>query len=101
MIFDRKLGILRKIEYKDFCILIDRKSKFEIYKKIFEYNKIPLMIFYDEKITGEADLLILKNIIELIIKIHNKEFDTRFKYDIYSINRSYLFNKSDLEYIVV
>lgn len=57
------------------------------------------MIFYDEKITGEADLLILKNIIELIIKIHNKEFDTRFKYDIYSINRSYLFNKSDLEYI--
>ena len=99
MIFDRKLGILRKIEYKDFCILIDRKSKFEIYKKIFEYNKIPLMIFYDEKITGEADLLILKNIIELIIKIHNKEFDTRFKYDIYSINRSYLFNKSDLEYI--
>lgn len=99
MIFDRKLGILRKIEYKDFCILIDRKSKLEIYKKIFEYNKIPLMIFYDEKITGEADLLILKNIIELIIKIHNKEFDTRFKYDIYSINRSYLFNKSDLEYI--
>ena len=64
MIFDRKFGILRKIEYKDFCILIDRKSKFEIYKKIFEYNKIPLMIFYDEKITGEADLLILKNIIE-------------------------------------
>lgn len=99
MVYDRKLDNLRKIEYRDFCILIDRKSKFEIYKKIFEYKKIPLTVFYDEKITGEADLLILKNIIELIIKIHNCEFDTKFKYDIYSINRSYLFNKSDLEYI--
>lgn len=99
MVFDKKLGHLRKIEYRDFCILIDRKSKFELYKKIFEYEQIPLMIFYDEKITGEQDVLILKNIIDLIIRIYNKNYDNRFKYDLYSISRSYLSNITDRKYL--
>ena len=98
-IYDRGLKKLRSVQYKDFCILIDRKSKFELYKKIFEYSGVPLMIFYDENIKEERDVLIIRNIIDLIIKIKNKCFDTKFKYDMYSVCRSYLCDISDEEFI--
>ena len=99
LVIDKKTSKLRKANYGDFCILIDRKSNFELYKKIFEYLSIPLVIDYDEKITNEKDILIIKNIIDLIIKIYNKNYDTKFKYDIYSISRSYLFSNSDESFV--
>lgn len=95
LVIDKKTSKLRKVNYGDFCILIDRKSNFDLYKKIFEYLSIPLVIDYDEKITNEKDVLIIKNIIDLIIRIYNKIYDEKFKYDFYSIFRSYLFSNSD------
>ncbi len=98
-VVDKISNKLRNARYDDFCILIDRKGNFELYKKIFEYLGIPLVIYYDEKITNEKDLLIIKNIINIIIKIYNKEFDKKFKYDFYSIYRSYLYNVDDESYL--
>lgn len=98
LVIDKKTNKLRKVNYGDFCILIDRKSNFDLYKKIFECLSIPLVIYYDEKITNEKDVLIIKNIIDLIVRIYNKNYDEKFKYDFYSIFRSYLFNGSDNEF---
>lgn len=97
-IVDKKTNKLRDVNYGDFCILLDRKSNFELYKKIFEYLSIPLVIYYDEKITEEKDIVLIKNIIDIIIKIYNNQYDKKFKYDFYSIARSYLFEMSDEEY---
>ncbi len=97
-VIDKKTSKLRNVNYGDFCILIDRKSNFDLYKKIFEYLSIPLVIDYDEKITNEKDILIIKNIIDLVIRIYNKIYDEKFKYDFYSISRSYLFSDSDENY---
>lgn len=98
-VIDKKTSKLREANYGDFCILIDRKSNFDLYKKIFEYLSIPLVIYYDEKITNEKDVLIIKNIIDMVIKIYNNTYDEKFKYDFYSIARSYLFNMSDNDYV--
>lgn len=98
-ILDKKTNSLRKVNYEDFVILLDRKSNFELYRKIFKYLGIPLVIYYDEKITNERDLLIIKNIIDLIIRIHNNIFDEKFKYDFYSISRSYISNYNDQVFI--
>ena len=98
-VLDKETKMLRPCKYSDFCILIDRKNGFETYKKIFEYLEIPLVIYYDEKITGEKDILVIKNLIDLIVKIYKKEFDQKFKYDFYSISRSFIYQISDEEYL--
>ena len=96
-VFDKKTSTLRNIKYSDFVILMDRATKFDLYKKIFEYLNIPLTKYTDTSITDSNDLLIFKNIVGLIIKMYKKEIDVDFKYLLTSISRSYLFRLSDDE----
>ena len=96
-VFDKDNMIVRDIEYKDFCIIMDRNTEFPKYKKIFEYMQIPLTLYQDEVLTLEHDILVLKNIMNFIIKINKKEYDTNFKYYFTSIARSYLFRLNDDE----
>lgn len=94
-VLDKKTEKLRKAKYDDFCIIMDRSTSFDLYKKVFEYENIPLSIYKDEKLTTSYDILIIKNIIKLIIKIKQKEYDKEFRYLFTSIARSYLFECSD------
>ena len=96
-VFDKDNLEVRDIEYKDFCIIMDRNTEFPKYKKIFEYMQIPLTLYQDEVLTLENDILVLKNIMNFIIKINKKECDTNFKYYFTSIARSYLFRLNDDE----
>lgn len=100
-IMDKETNQERNITYKDFVILMDRGSKFETYKKIFEYLNIPLTIYRDAKISDSADIMVIKNIYTLIIKIKEKTIDVQFKYSFVSILRSYLYNKSDKEILKI
>ena len=94
-IFDKKTNSLRDVSYNDFVILMDRATKFDLYKKIFEYLNIPLTKYTDTSITDSNDTMLLKNIIGLIIKYYKNEIDVEFKYFFTSIARSYLFRFSD------
>ncbi len=96
-VFNKDDKVLRDITYNDFVILMDRTTDFDLYKKIFEYVGIPLTLYKDDKLNNSDDIYILKNIIDYIVKINLKEFDTEFKYDYISIARSYLFELSDEE----
>ena len=98
-IMDKESWTPRKVKYEDFAILMDRSSSFEKYKKIFEYLKIPLNIYRDKSITDNVDILLIKNIYNLIINIYNKKYDNTFKYSYMSISRSYLFETNDNEII--
>lgn len=94
-VMDKETCTLRKATYKDFCIIMDRGTDFDLYKKIFEYHNIPLVLYKDEVLTTEYDMFIIKNLINLIIKIKTKEYDKKFKYYYMSIARSYLFSYQD------
>ncbi|MDD2505141.1 MAG: UvrD-helicase domain-containing protein, partial [Bacilli bacterium] len=83
--------------YSDFCILIDRTTSFDIYKKMFDYMQIPLNIYKDDNILLNDETMLIKNIISFILKIKNKTFDQEFKFYYTSIARSYLYNKKDEE----
>lgn len=97
-VFDKDEGVLRDITYNDFVILMDRTSKFDLYKKIFGYLKIPLTKYTDTSITNEIDTLIIKNIISLIINTYNKNYSSvEFTYSFTSIARSFLFSYTDQE----
>ena len=94
-VFDKDTGVLRNIEYKDFVILLDKSKNFDLYKKIFEYLHIPLTKLKDEALRKDQDILVIKNLLNLLICIKEKRFDEDFKYSFTSISRSYLYKMSD------
>jgi len=94
-VFDKDEGILRDICYKDFVILIDRTSSFDLYKRIFEYFGIPLAMLKDEKMNDDQDVLVLNNLFRFILKVKDGKIDTEFKYLFMSILRSFLYQYND------
>lgn len=96
-IFDSKLGRLRDATFDDFAILLDRSTSFETYRKIFVFLNIPLTIWKDEVITEGMDLLVLRNLLKLILKIEKKELDSDFRYTFTSVARSFLVGMRDEE----
>lgn len=94
-VFDKKNGSLRDCKYSDFVILIDKSSSFDLFKKVFEYNKIPLSILKEESFKKDNDAYIFKNLLKLIICISKNDFGEDFKYAFVSLSRSYLYKISD------
>ena len=97
-VFDKEDGKLRNATYNDFVIILDRSKYFDDFKKIFEYFDIPLTILKDGKLNSTTDILLIKNLVDFIIKIKEDVYDKDFKYDFISIARSFLYEYSD-EYI--
>lgn len=96
-VFDKETGLMRDFRYSDAVIILDRSKYFDDFKKIFEYLGIPLTILKDDKLNSSNDILIIKNLIELIIKIHENNFDIDFRYDFLSIGRSFLYEYTDAQ----
>lgn len=94
-VFDKETSVLRDIKYSDFVILMDRSSKFILYKKIFEYMNVPLTILRDENIMDQNEVYLIRNILKLIECLETKNFENSFRYSFVSIARSYLFNYKD------
>jgi len=94
-VFDKETNTMRDANYNDFVIILDRSKYFDDYKKIFEYLGIPLTILKDNKLNISNDISIIKNIIDLIIRINNKDYGIEFKYDFMSIGRSFLYELDD------
>ena len=94
-VMDKDTNKLRDITYNDFCIIMDRNTEFDKYKQIFEYLNIPLVMYKDETLNSGVDIILIRNILNLILKIYNYELDKEFKYYYTSIARSYLMSMDD------
>ncbi len=94
-VFDKETNSLRKISYNDFVIILDRSKYFNDYKKIFEYFGVPLTVLKDEELNTNQDILLLKNLIDFVFRINNKDYGIDFKYDFVSIARSFLYEYDD------
>ena len=87
----------RDATYNDFVILLDRSKNFDLFKKIFEYLEIPLTKYSTTNIIDEAEILLVRNIIKLILSYRDNNYDTEYKYALTSVLRSYLFSYNDEE----
>lgn len=96
-VFDKKTGALRPFRYSDAVIILDRSTFFDQFKNIFEFRGIPLTILRDDKLNASTETYLLKNIIDFIIRIHNKDYGIDFKYDFLSLGRSFLYECTDSE----
>ena len=99
LVFDKETGLLRKVKYSDFCIILDRGKEFDRYRQIFEYLGITLNVYEDSKLTVENDILVLKNLIKLILFIKNNVSlkDKELLYCFVSVGRSFLIDYKDSE----
>lgn len=97
LVVDKETNTLRECKYSDFAIIMDRGTSFDLYKKIFEYVGVPIVQIKNEKLTLGDDIIVLKNLINLIVKINLNEFDDEFKYLYTSVSRSYIFKILDEE----
>lgn len=96
-VFDKDQGILRPITYSDFAILLDRSKYFDTYKKVFEYLGIPITILKDDKLQGEMDISLLRNLFLLPALIRDRNFKEEFRHAYTSIARSFLYEIPDNE----
>ena len=94
-VFDKKTGKLRDIKYSDICIITDRNKHFDTYKKILEYKEIPSVLYKDEVLTNDDDILVIKNLINLVAHVNEKNYNNQFKYLFTSVSRSFLFEYND------
>lgn len=97
LVFDKETKKLRPITYSDICIITDRNKYLDKYKKILEWNNIPSSLYKDEELTNDTDILVIKNLINLIILVNKKEKNEKLNYLYTSVARSYLFSYSDDE----
>ncbi|MDD3305327.1 MAG: UvrD-helicase domain-containing protein [Bacilli bacterium] len=86
---------LRNVTYSDFSILLDRSTNFDLYKKVFTFMKIPLIVYKDESVASTSDILVIKSILKLILCLRDNKYDNEFKYVFMSVGRSFLFDYSD------
>lgn len=94
-VFEMGSGATRPIQYRDFTILLQTGSDYELYKKIFLYLGIPLQVYQDETIKTSYDMHVIKNIFILLNSILHKEKDATFKHAFMSVGRSFLMEMTD------
>lgn len=96
-VFDFDLMQNRPVKFSDFCIILDRGTDMPLYKKIYEYLNIPLDVYLDSDLTEENDILIIKNIFNLILLIYHKDFGVNMRYSFVSVARSFIGSLEDSE----
>ena len=96
-VIDKDLGTPRIAKFSDFCIIVDRESNYDTYRKIFEYFSIPLSVIQDVNMTSSDTTRVLTNVINLIeLSNNSNQFNnTKYIHSFMSIARSYLFRFSD------
>lgn len=95
-IYDKDEKVVRDCTHSDFTILVSEKSKFELYKKIFEYLQLPLVIHKEEDFVRSNEVYVLKNILRAVYSLTDYEYyKDNFKDAIFSILRSFLVEADD------
>lgn len=87
---------LRPVKWNDFAILTMDKTKFEDFKKIFEYLQVPLSIHKAESFVHSDEIYVVKNILRLVHGLSDKDYYQKyFKESLVSLLRSFLIEEKD------
>lgn len=101
LVFDPNIKKMRPCTYKDFAIITSTSSSYEEFKKVFDYQMIPLQIFQNESVTKSPFIHLIINILVLYKSLSLKQFDEAFRHALMSLSRSILIDISDEELFVM
>lgn len=97
-VYDKDNHELRNIAYNDFSILLDRKTSFDLYKKIFTYLGIPLLIHKDEDFVYSDEIFVIENMMKWIYSILDFNYaKDHLQYSVMSVSRSFVADIKDEE----
>ena len=97
-VFDMKEGKIRDLEYRDITILMDRKTNFDLYKKIFTYLQIPMNIHKEDGFVISDEIFVLHSILTILTCMQKKDYNsTTFRHHVMGLLRSFLFSYQDEE----
>lgn len=97
-VFDKDSKKLRNIKYEDFAILLDRKTTFDLYKKIFTHLEIPMNVYKEESFVSSDEIYVIENILKWVYSLKDFEYATlHLRYAIISVTRSFIYKISDEE----
>lgn len=95
-VYDRDLGKMRDVRCDDFAILTSDKSSYDIYKKIFDYYNVPLIIHRDSPFIDSIEIVTIRNLLKCIYSFENPEYyNENFNYSFISLLRSFLVCAND------
>ncbi len=85
----------RPITFKDFTILIDRKTNFESYLEVFNQHGIPLEVFAERDLSNSDLFRVLKNLITLLVHGEEPLAEKTYQHAYVSVLRSFIFKEKD------
>ena len=85
----------RKCSYKDFAIIIDRGTDFNVYRKTLAQYNIPLKVESKETLFGSDIVSVLRNLVKMLYYSLNSDYSTNYKHAYFSVARSFLFEYPD------
>lgn len=96
-VFDPSIKALRPIEYRDFTILISRKTHFATIEKRFIGAAIPLYVSQDEDTSSEKVNIALKSLLRIYVSYAKEDIpkDYDFRFAVASFLRSFVNNYTD------
>ncbi|MBO4540683.1 MAG: UvrD-helicase domain-containing protein, partial [Bacilli bacterium] len=90
-------GSLRPCTYKDFCILVDKRTDLDSYRRVFNDLKIPFEAVEKGESSKKDMTLVFRNLLELILVLQGElpASENRRKHLFVSLERSFLIAEED------
>ena len=85
----------RPITFKDFTILIDRKTNFESFIEVFNEAGIPLEVFAERDLSNSDFFRVMNNLMILVNRYQDGQVNDSNKQAYVSVLRSFLYQTSD------
>ncbi|MBP5216880.1 MAG: hypothetical protein J6038_03495, partial [Bacilli bacterium] len=88
---------LRPCSYQDFCILVDKRTDLETYRRVFNDLKIPFQAVEKGESSKKDITLVFRNTLELLLRLNETlpKKESRLKHLYVSLMRSYLYQEED------
>ena len=100
-VYDESQNSLRKCDFKDFAIIIDRSTNFATYKRIFAERNIPLRIIGNESLITADVTYVIKNLLILLYKASLNLYDEEYEHSYFSVARSFIVETKDDELLSI
>lgn len=88
---------LRKAEYRDFCIIVDRGTNFDLYKQILTWFHIPCVIERDERMDDSDLITVIRSMFRFLTCMKEGDQSFPFAYAAVSLMRSFVLEMTDSE----
>ena len=83
------------VAYQDFAILIDRRTSFADFKRIFHEYGIPLDVTINEDFHSDDVINVFKNLIKIVAGARHEDFPHKHAHELMSVWRSFLCEYED------